>query len=205
MPNYKNGKIYKLVCTLPNVDDIYVGGTTTTLNKRLSGHKGDARASKDAKVYAFMREHGIENFKIELLETCPCDTRKELNLREQHWCDTLHPSLNTQSASRVPNADKIYNDKPENKARCKAWRITNREKRSKQNRALYLAWTPEHRALVNAKTREKRANEDPVKREERRCKQRERQANWSDEYKELRKARDRERHAKKKLLLSKNE
>ena len=40
MPNYANGKIYKLVCTLPNIDDIYVGGTAKVrLYSRMSSHR----------------------------------------------------------------------------------------------------------------------------------------------------------------------
>lgn len=204
MVNYNNGKIYKLFCTLPDVDEFYVGGTCTSLYQRLKAHVGSARGNVAAKVYVFMREHGIQNFQIELLEKCPCNTRKELNVREQNWVDTLQPTLNSQSANRHPDADKIYNDKPENKARCRAWAVTNKEKRSEQNRKLYEAWTPEHRNEVNARVRTQRADpKNSEKRKERNRKQRERQAGWSEEYKEARKARKRERYAKKKLLLSK--
>ena len=37
MPNYQNGKIYKLVCDDP--EKIYIGSTTQRLSARLSSHK----------------------------------------------------------------------------------------------------------------------------------------------------------------------
>ena len=36
MPNYKNGKMYKLICN--NTGKIYIGSTTVLLCKRLAGH-----------------------------------------------------------------------------------------------------------------------------------------------------------------------
>ena len=118
MVNYANGKIYKIVCTLPDIDDIYVGGTATRLSRRMCCHRSEARRTKcNSKVYQFMRKYGVENFKIELLEEYPCKSRKELGKREQHWIDTLKPSLNTANAtSHRKDVLKRYNNKPERKA-----------------------------------------------------------------------------------------
>ena len=126
MPNYERGKIYKLVCKTEGCDEVYVGGTVLKLNKRMCTHRFDAKWRK-SKVYKYMRQHGIENFVIELLETYPCGSRKELDVREQFWIDQLQASLNAQSAARHPDADKIYNDKPENKARTKEWSSKQRK------------------------------------------------------------------------------
>ena len=37
MPNYQNGKIYKLVS--PHTDEIYIGSTVARLCKRFGNHK----------------------------------------------------------------------------------------------------------------------------------------------------------------------
>ena len=44
MPNYNNGKIYKIYNTI--TDDIYIGATTQLLSARMREHR---RASKDIK------------------------------------------------------------------------------------------------------------------------------------------------------------
>ena len=40
MPNYQNGKIYKLVSNISN--DIYIGSTVNKLSHRLNKHKSKA-------------------------------------------------------------------------------------------------------------------------------------------------------------------
>ena len=123
MPNYANAKVYKLVCTLPGVDDIYVGATTKGLPWRMCSHRCEAKALKcNYRLYKFMRKHGIRNFGIELIETWPCASRKELGVREQHWIDELKPSLNVMPAtSHRKEVVKRYNNKPERKAYMRAY------------------------------------------------------------------------------------
>ena len=130
MVNYANGKVYKLVCTLPGIDDNYVGATCSKLSKRMGCHRCEAKATKwNFKLYRFMRQHGIENFKIELLENWPCTSKKELGLREQHFIDLLKPTLNDQSAtSHRKEVLRRYNNKPERKARMKRYYQENKHK-----------------------------------------------------------------------------
>ena len=137
MVNYANGKVYKLVCTLPGIDDIYVGGTAyPRLSQRMCCHRSEAKATKwNYKLYRFMRQHGIENFKIELLENCPCTSKKELRLREQHFIDLLKPTLNDQSAtSHRKEVLRRYNNKPERKARMKRYYQENKHRWDKYKR-----------------------------------------------------------------------
>ena len=137
MVNYANGKVYKLVCTLPGIDDIYVGGTAyPRLSQRMCCHRSEAKATKwNYKLYRFMRQHGIENFKIELLENCPCTSKKELRLREQHFIDLLRPTLNsTNATSNRKEVLRRYNNKPERKARMKRYYQENKHKWDKYKR-----------------------------------------------------------------------
>jgi group I intron endonuclease len=91
---YQNAKVYKLV---NDVDDkVYVGSTTSTLTKRKSEHKGDAKKATqlNRRVYKHLNEVGWENVEIVLVETYPCNSKDELNARERKWIDELKPSLN---------------------------------------------------------------------------------------------------------------
>lgn len=137
-----------------------------------------AKGSKwDFKLYKFMREHGVENFTIELLEEFPCQSRKELGKREQHWIDTLQPSLNSIPAtSHRKEVVKRYESKPETKAKRRAYELANREHINEsrrvrianrtpeeckiwtaKNQAWRDSWTQEKRDAVNARRRARRA------------------------------------------------
>jgi hypothetical protein len=83
MPNYKDGKIYKIVCNL--TDECYIGSTTEpTLARRLSGHVGSYKswkAGKSKKVRSYdIIDRG--DYKIYLIESYPCNSKDELISRE---------------------------------------------------------------------------------------------------------------------------
>ena len=140
MVNYANGKVYKLVCTLPEVHDIYVGATAyPKLSLRMSSHRSEAKATKwNFKLYRFIREHGIGNFEIELIENWPCTSKKELGVREQHWIDELKPALNTNCGSNRKEVLRRYNNKPERKAHMKRYYQKNKHRWDKYKRTREL-------------------------------------------------------------------
>jgi len=86
------GYIYKIINT--KTSDIYIGSTIQELKNRFKTHKSNARLGKTAKLYKFMRENGIDNFLIELLEECDLKNKKELGIKEKKYYDLLKPSLN---------------------------------------------------------------------------------------------------------------
>ena len=78
MPNYQNGKIYKLWSS--EGDDIYIGSTTTLLSARKAKHKyGDNEC-----VSRFLFEK-YNDVRIELLECCPCENKEELAKKEGEY------------------------------------------------------------------------------------------------------------------------
>ena len=111
MPNYENGKIYKLTCS--ETDKVYIGSTTRTLAERMCKHreKENDCASKD-----------FINPKIELIETYPCETKEQLLWKEREWIE------NTDCVNKVfPIVTKEeYNIKREK--RRKEHREENRER-----------------------------------------------------------------------------
>jgi hypothetical protein len=82
---YQQGKIYKIVS--PNNEMSYVGSTINTLNDRLSQHKYDYACCikgtcRFVTSFGIFEKFGVDNCKIELIETFPCNSRLELEKRE---------------------------------------------------------------------------------------------------------------------------
>ena len=78
MPDYSNGKIYKIYST-KNPNMIYIGSTTQTLKQRLSQH-----ITEDCCEIIFDK-YGVETCVIELLQDYPCNTKQELERLECYW------------------------------------------------------------------------------------------------------------------------
>lgn len=104
MEKYEHGKIYRIVNEVTN--DIYIGSTCNPLCLRMALHRYHARTGNTSKVYQVMTEIGIEHFKIQLLEEFPCDSRKELQEREEQFINMLRPTLNQRSANATPERRK---------------------------------------------------------------------------------------------------
>jgi len=77
MNKYQNGKIYKLFCNESNL--VYYGSTITTLKHRLSQHRTNKKGASISKI--------MINPQIELLEDFPCNTKKELEVRERFYIE----------------------------------------------------------------------------------------------------------------------
>lgn len=85
-PNYNESKIYKIISEY--TDEIYIGSTTIDLNKRLSIHKNDYirwEKNKFHYINSFQLIQYGDGYKIELLESYPCNNNKELTDRENYW------------------------------------------------------------------------------------------------------------------------
>lgn len=89
MPDYQNGKIYKLVND--ENDDIYVGSTTQILPKRLGDHKNKYKRHSNGKS-GYVTSFNILKYpscKIILVENFPCNSKYELEARERYYIETL--------------------------------------------------------------------------------------------------------------------
>ena len=76
--DYKNGKIYRVVCS--ETGRQYIGSTCSTLVKRLSNHK---RKKNDCSCKEFILP------KIFLIEDFPCDRREQLLSRERFFMESM--------------------------------------------------------------------------------------------------------------------
>ena len=131
MPDYSNGKIYKIV---DNTNaNIYIGSTCEpTLARRLSKHVGDYKCWKNGKKNNKSSFKIIENgdYDIVLIENFPCDKKDELHKRERYWIETLD-CINLNIPFREPKeSDKIKYEKFKDKikARAKKWAEDNKER-----------------------------------------------------------------------------
>ena len=139
MVNYQLGKIYKIV----GDGKVYIGSTCEKLlSKRLGGHVADYKRFLNGKreyisSYEVLKNN---NYYIELLESCSCNTKDELHVRERFWIEQLD-CINKRVPSRTyeeslqyskiyyeKNADKILEYREKNKEIISEYQKIYREK-----------------------------------------------------------------------------
>ena len=87
-------------------------------------------------IYNTFREHGVENFYIELVEKCPCNDKDELRKKEGEWIRGLNPSLNIRIAGRTP-IDYYSDNKESIKEHVKQYKENNKESVKEQKKHYY--------------------------------------------------------------------
>jgi len=124
---YSSGKIY--ILSNDKTQDVYVGSTTTELYKRLYQHKVARNAERTCMSAKLFENDAVVS--IKLLETYPCKSKLELNLRENHWIQ------------QTPNViNRVLNPGVEDrKAHRKAYLEANAERFREAN----LAYKAEHK------------------------------------------------------------
>ena len=97
MPDYKQGKIYKIHCNVTGED--YYGSTTYTLQVRINDHTSKCKKplNRQCKSRQIIERN---NFQIELVENYPCETKKELHIRERYYIDNF-PNINHYVPTRT--------------------------------------------------------------------------------------------------------
>lgn len=81
MPDYAQGKIYKIISD--ETKYIYIGSTTMTLNERLRLHKKEYKHKISGKSVRQILQYN--DVKIELIENYPCESKLELLQQEQYY------------------------------------------------------------------------------------------------------------------------
>lgn len=114
MPNYANGKIYKLVSDHTN--DIYIGSTTKSLRERKAGHNTSYRSyindSTKSRYLTSFELLKYDDCQIVLIEKYPCVDRIELYARERYYIDNTKNTVNKiipfRSAEETKEKVKLY-------------------------------------------------------------------------------------------------
>jgi len=179
MPNYQNGKIYKIVCNITN--ECYIGSTTQpTLAKRLSGHVGKYKhwkiTGKGGNVTSYdIIERG--NYQILLIESFPCSSKDELTAREGEIirefksnckCNNFYIPGRSYAQYRKDNCDIIkekkkqhYNEHKESYSeKYKKYHAENKVKQNEKSRK-YRVENKEKLSRLHKKYREE--NKDKIK------------------------------------------
>jgi len=126
MSDYSQGKIYKIISS--ECDLVYYGSTVETLKERLQNHKRTYDMYLKG-TYHYVTSFEIidkGNYQIVLVEDYPCESRKELELREGEYIKN-NECVNRIVPRRTP--DEYYKDNHERilKQR-KQYREANAEK-----------------------------------------------------------------------------
>ncbi len=134
MNKYNNGKIYKIIDNTNG--NIYIGSTIRSLKERLQRHKKLDCISKNI----------IKNgdYRIELIEDYPCNTKKELLIREQYYIDNskcinlINPIFNKEeyylnNKNRIKEYKKKYYEKNKN-GKIKKYYEKNKDRKKEYNK-----------------------------------------------------------------------
>ncbi len=106
--DYSQGKIYKIVCNKTGL--VYIGSTCKTLDERLKKHEYDMEHFVNTKKYKpdklkkviFCSSFFVlinKDYKIELIENYPCNSKLELEIKE---CDYMKLYPESVNISRRP-------------------------------------------------------------------------------------------------------
>ena len=139
MPNYKNGKIYKIISKDSNL--IYIGSTCNCLKNRKQQHEYSMiQYLKDEnykKIIVSWKLMIFEDAEIQLIEKYPCNSKIELEKRERYYIEK-------------EGLDFVVNQK------LPANTLKNLKKNAKKHRReRYLNLTLEDKKIISEKAKKK--------------------------------------------------
>jgi hypothetical protein len=153
MTNYRQGKIYKIVCNTTGLT--YYGSTCEpTLARRLANHKTSYKCWKIGKKKGNVKSFGLlenDNYVIVLVELFPCDRKMELHQRERYYIennDCVNKNIPTRTISEwyednreyelQYNANYRINNRDTLLEKAAQYLVDNREEVNKRKRERYL-------------------------------------------------------------------
>ena len=142
MSNYSQSKIYRIIPAEGGEDgDVYFGSTTQSLNERLRQHrKGFRHDQFKSTSQLLFQKYGEERIKIELIETYPVDSKKDLLIRERFYIE------NNDCVNRyIPGRDQAESQREYNK------------KNAEKIKAYHAVYYAANKDEINRKTRERYA------------------------------------------------
>jgi len=157
MSDYSKGKIYKICSDDPDITDVYIGSTIQDLSKRFNGHRSNFNCYAETRPtfcssFKLFHKYGLNKFHIEKLDDFPCESKKELLIREQFYickfkCVNDRPSYETPECKRARHRaygqnrtftkeqreqqkiyNKAYKSVPEHKIKNKEYESVRRQK-----------------------------------------------------------------------------
>ena len=121
MPNTLNkfsaGVIYKIES--PKTECIYIGSTINVSN-RVSHHKWLQNQSNTGQTCKNIRSLSItklDDWKLEVIENYPCESKKQLESRERYWIENTPSRINHIIPTRSTNEYRQTNEEQKEKHR----------------------------------------------------------------------------------------
>jgi hypothetical protein len=155
MPNYQNGKIYKLVSF--QTDKIYIGSTCQSLAVRKAGHKDSYKRYLNGQGYSTTSFELIKHGDVDiiLLENYSCDSKEELHKRERYYiecndCVNKIIPTRTQQEYYKDNQERLKEYREQNKDRIKE----NREKNKEKLEEYMKEYRQQNKSKIQVKTKE---------------------------------------------------
>jgi hypothetical protein len=171
MPDYNNGKIYKIVCNI--TQESYVGSTTKPLSKRLTQHVTDYKKHL-RNAHPFVSSYPIlerGNYDIVLLEEVKCDNKEQLYKEERkhieaNVCVNRNMPLRTWKERRILNQEKhdeyMTQWRNENKEHIKE----QRKKYNEDHKEKMKKYRKEYAKRYSSQTTEEQILKDKEKKKE---------------------------------------
>jgi hypothetical protein len=134
---YQRSKIYKVVDT--SYTECYIGSSTQRfLCNRMASHRANYKLWKhnqyaNCAVFSLFDKYGVDNCKIELIESYPCESLEELRRREGHWIKS-EECINKRVAGRT-DLEYYY----DNIEKFKEYQERNKEQISERKKEYYQA------------------------------------------------------------------
>jgi vacuolar-type H+-ATPase subunit H len=155
MIDYSKGKIYKLICNTTGL--IYIGSTCKDrLCERLSKHKSHYKEYlKNGKSYiTSFKILENNNYVIDLIEMCPCNTKDELNKRERYYIEMFN------CVNKIIPTRSIREYREQNKEKLKEYREKNKDITKEKNKE----YREKNKDIIKEKKKEYREkNKDVLK------------------------------------------
>ena len=158
MPDYQNGKIYRIYSPSKNL--VYYGSTTQSLPQRMAKHiwkfKNNSNETYSCKVLE------CEDYKIELVENYPCNNRHQLERKESEFiqnndCVNKYIMGKTEEEKKECKNEYLKEYREENKDKLKEYQREYREENRDKVNEWQREYREENRDKVNERQREYRA------------------------------------------------
>ena len=197
MPDYANGKIYKIVCNITG--EQYIGATTQKLSQRLTGH---VRRKNTDKCYKSKDIILRGDYQIILIENYSCNNKEELERKEREHieaniCVNKFIPTRTQKEYKEDHKEEIALNKKEYYVTHKEEIALYREKNKEAIKMKEKEYRETHKEKIASYSKD---NKDEInrKRRERYAKNTEARLLYRAENKDEINRKRRERYQKKK-------
>ena len=114
---YENIVLYKIVCLLPDINNIYVG-YTTDITRRKYYHKIKSMdpTNNKYKLYHFINQHGgFNNFDILEIRKYPCINNSEAKAKQYKYIKLLNADLNCNNVINKFDNIKTFSNENEHR------------------------------------------------------------------------------------------